>query len=44
VRGSIELIPLKDLLLPLGVTATTDSRKASVSLVYQGREVILYDR
>jgi N-acetylmuramoyl-L-alanine amidase len=43
VRGSVELIPLKDLLSPLGVTATTDARKASVSLVYQGREVILYD-
>jgi N-acetylmuramoyl-L-alanine amidase len=44
VRGPVELVPLKDLLLPLGVTATTDARKASVSLVYQGREVILYDR
>jgi N-acetylmuramoyl-L-alanine amidase len=44
VRGAAELIPLAPLLPSLGVTSTADSRNGTLTLVHQGREVVLYDR
>lgn len=44
IRGGAEFVQLKDLLAPLGIAASTDTRRASVTLAYRGREVILYDR
>jgi N-acetylmuramoyl-L-alanine amidase len=44
VRGAAELIPLGPLLPSLGVSSTADSRGGTLTLTYQGREVVLYDR
>jgi N-acetylmuramoyl-L-alanine amidase len=44
VRGAAELVPLGPLLPSLGITSSADSRGGTLTLTYQGREVVLYDR
>ncbi|HEX6737200.1 MAG TPA: N-acetylmuramoyl-L-alanine amidase [Vicinamibacteria bacterium] len=44
VRGAAELIPLGPLLPNLGISSTADTRSGTLTLTYQGREVVLYDR
>jgi N-acetylmuramoyl-L-alanine amidase len=44
VRGGSELLPLAALLPSLGISATTDARGGSVTLTFEGRQVILYDK
>ena len=43
-RGGGELVPLTALLPALGISATTDARGGSVTLTFEGRQVILYDK
>ncbi|HVR69288.1 MAG TPA: N-acetylmuramoyl-L-alanine amidase [Vicinamibacteria bacterium] len=44
VRGGAELLPIGPLLPTLGISATTDARGGSVTLSFEGRQVILYDK
>jgi N-acetylmuramoyl-L-alanine amidase len=44
MRGTAELIPIGPLLPGLGVSSTADARGGTLTLTYQGREVVLYDR
>jgi N-acetylmuramoyl-L-alanine amidase len=44
VRGGGELLPLNALLPALGISATTDARGGSVTLTFEGRQVVLYDK
>ena len=43
-RGGGELLPLSALLPALGISGTTDARGGSVTLTYEGRQVVLYDK
>jgi N-acetylmuramoyl-L-alanine amidase len=43
-RAGGELLPLNALLPALGISATTDARGGSVTLTFEGRQVILYDK
>jgi N-acetylmuramoyl-L-alanine amidase len=43
-RGGGELLPLTALLPSLGISATTDARGGSVTLTFEGRQVVLYDK
>src|SRR5688572_5640830 len=44
IRGGGELLPIGALLPALGISATTDARGGSVTLTFEGRQVILYDK
>jgi N-acetylmuramoyl-L-alanine amidase len=43
-RGAAELVPLSQLVMGMGIAVTPDPRAGSVTLGYQGRSVILYDK
>ncbi len=44
IRGDVEMLSLETLLSGLGVTARTNAGVGSVTLSYQGREAILYNK